>query len=69
MDQYYIEEGYVEAAYFERIVDSGTIGFLPYFDENYAETGYVDQHGAEFILVADVGIVVGVTVTIDINYI
>jgi hypothetical protein len=64
MDQYYIEEGYVEAAYFERIVDSGTIGFLPYFDENYAETGYVDQHGAEFILVADVGIVVGVTVTI-----
>jgi hypothetical protein len=65
MDQYYIEEGYVEAAYFERIVDSGTIGFLPYFDENYAETGYVDQHGAEFILVADVGIVVGVTVTIE----
>jgi hypothetical protein len=52
MDQYYIEEGYVETAYFERIVDSGVISLEPYFAEDYTETGYVLQRGSEFNLIA-----------------
>ena len=53
VDTLYIEDGYVDNAYFEVIVDSGAIGLQPYFAEDYAETGYAEQRGSVFTMVAN----------------
>ena len=58
MDPSYIEDGYVEAAYFERIIVSDAIGLTPYFAEDYAETGYAEQRGSVFTLYANTDTVI-----------
>jgi len=57
-DEFYVEDGYVDSAYFEIIVDSGVIAITPYFAEDYTDIDYVDNNGSFFLLLANTDVVI-----------
>lgn len=61
MDQFYYEEGYIEAKYYVYVA-SAKIDLTPYIDEGYIEASYYEYYGSTGTLICDAEIVSGVTV-------